>query len=328
MHSLNFLILGRIIVAAASLLLAATAVAQSAFPSKPITWVVGFPPGGGQDAVVRLVAAKLAENLGQSVLVENKPGASAMIAAQYVAQAAPDGHTILTVEQSLMIFNKLMYSKVPYDAERDFTPITNLINAPLVLAVHPSFEAKDLKSFIELVKKQPGKLNYGGPGRGVFHHLGMEALMDRTGLEIVSVQYKGIAPAVQDLIAGQIPIATIDTVVGLPHIKSGKLRALATYSTKRLPVTPDVPALGELGFPELDMAPIAGVAAPKATPRPVIAKLHTEIVRALRDPTVTSRFLSLGLEIVGNSPEEFQAFLDSEAKRWVPLIKKLNIKLD
>ena len=312
----------------ALVMITSLAFGQPAFPSRPITWVVGFPPGGGQDSVVRLVAAKLAENLGQSVVVENKPGASAMIAAQYVAQSPADGYTILTVEQTLMIFNKLFYSKVLYDAERDFTPITNLINAPLVLAVNPNFEAKDVKSFIEVVKKQPGKLNYGSPGRGVFHHLGMEAFMERTGLDIVGVHYKGIAPATQDLVAGTIPLATIDTVVGLQNFRAGKLRPLATYTTKRLAVTPDVPSMAELGYPELDMAPIAGVAAPKATPKPVIAKLHSEIVRALRDPTVTGRLQGIGLEVVGSSPEEFTAFLESEAKRWTPLIKKLNIKLD
>jgi len=300
---------------------------QSAFPSKPITWVVGFPPGGGADGVTRLVSAKLSQNIGQPVLVENRPGASSIIAAQYVAQAAPDGYTILTGEQGALVFNAALYSKLPYDP-RDLTPVSNMIRAPLLLVVNDAFPAKDLKGLIDIAKKQPGTLNYGSPGRGLAHQLAMEAFKARAGINIVDVQYKGIAPATQDTVAGQIPMSVIDTVVVLPHLRSGKLRALASFSDKRLSVTPDVPSMTELGYPDMDIAPIVGVVAPKNTPKDIIARLSAEVQRAVRDPAVNARLTGLGLEIIADTPEQFAAFLDAEGKRWLPFIRKLDIKLD
>src|SRR3989442_9463586 len=259
--------------------------AQGSFPTKPINWVVGFPPGGGADGVTRLVAAKLTQNIGQPVIVENRPGASSIIAAQYVTQAAPDGYTIMSAEQGSLIFNTALYSKLPYDP-KDLAPVSDMIRAPLVLVVNPSFPAKDLKGFIDAVKRQPGKFNYGSPGRGLAHNLAMEALKARAGLDVVDVHYKGIAPAAQDLLAGQIAISVIDTVIVLPHLKSGKLRALATFSEKRLSVTPDVPSLAELGYPDMDIAPIVGVAVPRNTPKEGITKLGSQLQRAVRDPHV------------------------------------------
>ncbi len=302
--------------------------AQQPYPSKPITWVVGFPPGGGADGVTRLVSAKVSQNIGQPIVVENRPGASSIIAAQYVAQAAPDGYTIFSAEQGALVFNAALYSKLPYDPQRDFTPVCDMIRAPLVLVVHPSFPATDLKSFIAEVKRQPGKLNFGSPGRGLAHHLAMEALKRRAGLDIVDVQYKGIAPVVQDTIAGQIPIAVIDTVVLLPHLKSGKLRAIAAFANRRLSVLPDVPALGELGYEGMDIAPIVGVVAPRNTPPDIVKRLNSEVVRAVRDPEVSGKLSGLGLEIIADTPEQFAAFLQSEASRWLPFIRSLNIKLD
>jgi tripartite-type tricarboxylate transporter receptor subunit TctC len=301
--------------------------AQQAYPSRPINWVVGFPPGGGADGVTRLVAAKLSQNIGQPVIVENRPGASSIIAAQYVANAAPDGHTILTGEQGALVFNQALYSKLPYDP-KDLAAVSNMIRAPLVLVVHPGFPAKDLKEFIEVVKQQPGKFNYGSPGRGLAHNLAMEALKARAGLNIVDVHYKGIAPAAQDLMAGQIAISVIDTVIVLPHLKSGKVRALATFSDRRLSVTPDVPSLAELAYPEMDIAPIVGVVAPKNTPKDVVAKLSAELQRAVRDPDVSTKLSGLGLEIIADTPEQFAAFLDAEGRRWLPFIRKLGIRLD
>lgn len=302
--------------------------AQQAYPSKPINWVVGFPPGGGADGVTRLVAAKMSQSLGQPITVENRPGASSIIAAQYVAQAAPDGYTLFSSEQGALVFNAALYSKLPYDPARDFAPVSNMIRAPLLLVVNAGFPATDLKGLIEMAKKEPGKLNYGSPGRGLAHHLAMEMLKSRAGINIVDVQYKGIAPVTQDVIAGQVPMAAIDTVVVLPHLKSGKLRALASFSTKRLSVTPDVPSLAELGYPDMDIAPIVGVLVPKNTPRDIVARLASEVQRAVRDPEVNGKLAGLGLEVIGDSPEQFAAFLDAEAKRWLPFIRSLNIKLD
>jgi tripartite-type tricarboxylate transporter receptor subunit TctC len=302
--------------------------AQGAYPSKPINWIVGFPPGGGADGVTRLVAAKVSQNIGQPVVVENRPGASSIIAAQYVANAVPDGYTIMSVEQGSMVFNTALYSKLPYDPMKDFVPVCDMIRAPVILAVNPSFPASDLKSFIERVRQNPGKYNYGSPGRGLAHQLAMEAFKQRAKLEIVDVQYKGIAPVVQDVVAGQIPMGPIDTVVILPHLRAGRLRALASFSDKRLAATPDVPAMGELGYEGLDIGPIVGVAAPAKTPREVVNRLNAEVVKAVRDPEVSAKLTGLGLEIIADTPEQFASFLQEEGRRWLPLIRSLNIKLD
>jgi len=317
-----------LIAAAAAGLLPQGLRAQGAYPSKPINWVVGFPPGGGADGVTRLVASKLSQNIGQPVLVENRPGASSIIAAQYVAGAAPDGYTIMSVEQGSMVFNTALYSKLPYDPARDFVPVANMIRAPVILAVNPSFPANDLKTFVEHIRQNPGKYNYGSPGRGLAHQLAMEAFKQRAKLDIVDVQYKGIAPVVQDVVAGQIPMGPIDTVVILPHLRAGKLRAIASFSDKRLAATPDVPAMGELGYEGLDIAPIVGVAAPAKTPRDIVSRLNAEVVKALRDPQVSAKMTGLGLEIIGDSPGEFAAFLQDEGRKWLPLIRSLNIRLD
>jgi len=317
-----------LIAAAAAGMAPLAAHAQAAYPNKSINWVVGFPPGGGADGVTRLVAAKVSQNIGQAVIVENRPGASSIIAAQYVAQSAPDGYTLFSCEQGSLVFNTALYSKLPYDPARDFAPVTDMIRAPLLLVVNAGFPANDLHSFVDYARKQPGKLNFGSPGRGLAHHLAMEAFKARAKLDIVDIQYKGIAPVVQDVVAGQIPMGAIDTVVVLPHLKSGKLRALASFSTKRLGVTPEVPSMAELGYDGLDIAPIVGVAVPRATPREVVAKLNTEVVRALRDPEVSAKLTGLGLEIIGDTPEQFAAFLQAEGSRWLPLIRSLNIKLD
>src|SRR3954469_16960277 len=298
--------------------------AQQPYPSKPITWVVGFPPGGGADGVTRLVSAKVSQNIGQPIVVENRPGASSIIAAQYVAQQPADGYTIFSAEQGALVFNAALYSKLPYDPQRDFTPVCDMIRAPLVLVVHPSFPATDLKSFIAEVKRQPGKLNFGSPGRGLAHHLAMEALKRRAGLDIVDVQYKGIAPVVQDTISGQGTIAGINTVVLLPHLRSGSLRAIAAFADKRLSVLPDVPALGELGYEGMDIAPIVGVVAPRNTPPDIVKRLNNEIVRAVRDPDVSGKLSGLGLEIIADTPEQFAAFLQSGASRWLPFIRSLS----
>jgi len=278
--------------------------------------------------VTRLVAAKVSQNIGQPVVVENRPGASSIIAAQYVSQAAPDGYTIMSIEQGSMVFNTALYSKLPYDPAKDLAPVCDMIRAPVILAVNPSFPAKDLKSFVELVRANPGKYNYGSPGRGLAHQLAMEAFKQKAGLQIVDVQYKGIAPVVQDVIAGQIPMGPIDTVVILPHLRAGKLRALASFSEKRLAATPDVPSMGELGYAGLDIAPIVGVGAPAKTPREIINRLNAEVVKALRDPEVSAKLTGLGLEIIADTPEQFGAFLQNEGKKWLPLIRSLNIKLD
>ena len=304
-----------------------TAFAQ-AYPSRTINWVVGFPPGGGADAVTRLVSAKVAQNIGQTIVVENRPGASAILASQYVAQATADGYTVLSAEQGALVYNTVLFSKLPYDPARDFTAVSNMIRAPLVLVVHPSFPATDFKSFVEMVKKQPGKLNYASPGKGLAHHLAMEILKSKAGLDIADITYKGLGPATQDVLAGQVTIGISDTVGSLQHVRAGKMRALAVFSNSRLAVMPDVPSLAELGYPDMDLAPIVGLVVPSKTPRDIVVRLGQEVARAVRDPEVNKRLTDLGLEVIGNTPEQFSAYIEDETKRRLPLIKALNIRLD
>ncbi len=315
---------------AAALVSSAVPIAVHAqpWPAKPITWVVGFPPGGGADAVARMVSAKVSQNIGQPILVENRPGASSTIAAQYVAQAPADGYIFFNAETGALVYNSALYAKLNYDGLRDFAPVSNMIRAPLLLLVHPQFAATDLKSLIDLAKKQPGKLNYASPGKGIAHHLGMEMFKMRAGIDITDIAYKGIGPATQDVLAGQVPMAVIDTVVALQQVRAGKLRALAVFSNTRLSILPDVPSMAELGFADLDIAPIVGVVAPRQTPKDIVARMAAEIAKAVRDPEVAAKLTGLGLEIVGNTPEQFSAYLEGEAKRMLPIIKTLNIRLD
>lgn len=315
------------LLAAGALTWGAAALAQT-YPSKPINWVVGFPPGGGADAVTRMVAAKMSQNMGQSIVVENRPGASAIIATQYVAQAPADGYTLLSAEQGALVYNSALFSKLPYDAARDLTAVSNMIRAPLLLVVHPSYPANDLKSFIEGAKRQPGKLSYASPGKGLAHSLAMEIFKVKAGLDIADITYKGLGPATQDVLAGQVPIGVIDTVVATQHIRAGKLRALAAFSNSRLAVLPNVPTTTEMGYPDLDIAPIVGLVVGSKTPRDIVNRLGVEVARAVRDPEVNKKLTDLGLEVIGNTPEQFAAYIDDETKRRLPAIRALNIRLD
>jgi tripartite-type tricarboxylate transporter receptor subunit TctC len=312
----------------AALLAWAGAAGAQSYPAKPITWVVGFPPGGGADAVTRMVAAKMAQNMGQSIVVENRPGASGMISAQYVAQASADGYTVLSAEMGALVYNRVLFSKMPYDPTRDFVPVSNMIRAPVLLIVHPSFPAQDFKSFFDMVKKQPGKFSYASPGKGLAHSLAMEIFKSKAGLDIADITYKGLGPATQDVLAGQVPVGVIDTVVALQHVRAGKLKPLAAFSKERLRVLPDVAAMGELGYPDADLAPIVGMVAPAATPRDIINRLAQEVAKAVRDPEVNKKLTDLGLDVIGDTPAQFGALIDDENKRRLPLIRALNIRLD
>jgi len=314
-------------VAGGALAASAAALAQT-YPSKPINWVVGFPPGGGADAVTRMVAARMAQNMGQTIVVENRPGASAIIATQYVAQAPADGYTLLSAEQGALVYNSALFTKLPYDAARDLTAVSNMIRAPLLLVVHPSYPATDLKSFIESAKRQPGKLNYASPGKGLAHNLAMEIFKVRAGIDIADITYKGLGPAIQDVLAGQVPIGMADTVAATQHIRAGKLRALVAFSNARLAVLPDVPTTTELGFPDLDIAPIVGLVVPAKTPRDIVNRLGLEVAKAVRDPEVNKKLTDLGLEVIGNTPEQFSAYIADETRRRLPSIRALNIRLD
>ena len=305
----------------------ATAHAQ-AFPTKPIQWIVGFPPGGGADFVARAVTRQMSANLGQSIVVENRPGASSIIAAQAVAQAAPDGYTLFGADGGALVLNPALYAKLPYDPVRDFAPVSLIIRAPLLIVVHPSFPAADLKTFIAMAKQQPGKLNYASPGRGTHHHLAMELFKTRVGIDVTDIVYKGAGPAVQDVLSGQVPVGILDSVVTLAHLRAGKLRTLMVFNGARLPQLPDVPSITELGVPDAEVAATVGVVAPKATPREIVARLSAEVARAMSDPDLKKRLSDLGMEPISTTPEQYTAYLEAEARRFQPLIKSLNIRLD
>ncbi len=311
-------------IAAAALVLSLGAHAQD-FPAKPIRVLVGYAPGGGADAVARIVAQKLSERLGQSVLVDNRSGAVAMIAAEMVAHATPDGYTLLVTDTPHTI-NPSMFKKVPYDPLRDYTPIALAASSPLALVVHPSVPAQSLQQFIDLAKAQPGKLTLGSGG--AITQLVGELFKLRTGINLTHVPYKGTGPAVADVIAGQIQ-ATFSTMPSVvPQFKAGKLRALGVSTRKRTAGAPEIPTFEEAGVKDFDAANWYGFQAPAGLPAPVLALLAAEIRRAVEQPDVRERFLNLALDPLTSTPQEFRAYIASEVKKWAAIIKAANIQAE
>lgn len=303
------------------------ATAQS-YPTKPIRLVVGLPPGGGTDILARLIGQKLVEQLGQQVVVENRPGADALIATEHVAKSAPDGYTLLVGTNSAMTLNPSLYP-VPYDVVKDFIPITAFGPAPVLFAVHPSFPANSVKEFIELARAKPGELHYSSGGT-VFQVAG-ELIKQQAGVNITHVRYKGGGPAVNAALAADVPMVATSIAAVLPHIRAGKLRALAVTSSRRSPVLPNVPTLAESGFPNYEYMMWTGLFAPAGTPRPVIDRLYSEMSIALKSDSLKERFASLSYEtggMVGMPPAEFGAMHRAELAKWTMLIKELNIRAE
>ena len=315
------------LLAAASALACAQAAAQG-YPSKPIRWLVGYPAGGGADFIARTIGAQLSANTGQPVLVENKPGATTIIAAEATAKSAPDGYTMMNADNGTLVFNAALYSKLPYDPVKDFAPVALIVRVPMLLVAHPSFPDNDVKGFIEQAKQNPGKLSYGSPGAGSPHHLAMEMFKRATGTDVVHVPYKGAAPAVQDLMAGQIPLMLLDIAVALPQIRAGKIKALGALSPARLPLLPDVATMAEQGVADVVAYAWLGMIVPAATPKDVVAALNAEIVKAVQNPAVSAKLRDFGMEPLSSTPEQMRDYIHSETRRWHPLIKERNIRLD
>lgn len=309
-------------------MLAGSAVAADDYPHKPIRWIVGYPAGGGSDLVARTLADRLQRSIGQPVVVENKPGATTSIAAQAVAKSEPDGYTIFSPDNGTLVNNPMLFAKLPYDPVQDFAPVTMIVKIPMLLVANPAFPAKDVKAFVDLIKKNPGKYSYASPGKGTPHHLAMELFKFKAGMEILDVPYKGGAPATQDVLSGQVPFMILDVGSATPYLKAGKLKAYAVMAGKRLNSLPDVPAISEFGFTDLDVQAWQGVVVPKQTPKPVIAKLNAELVKAIENPEVQARLRAAGMEPISSTPEQFAAQIKSEAKIWQPFLKTLNIRLD
>jgi len=312
---------------AVSLLLFSSLAAAQTYPAKPVTVIVPFAVGGSTDIVARIVAQELSSSLGKQVIVDNRTGGGGVIGWGAVARAAPDGYTLLTEELSFAIAAGLV-PNLPYDPKKAFTHITTAVSVPHVLVVNPSVKANTVKALIALVKADPGKLNYGSGGNGTNTHLGGELFKSLTGVEMTHVPYRGAGAVIQDLIAGQVQVLVTSVPTALPHIKSGKLRALMVTSEKRVAVLPDVPSAPEAGVPKMLMEFWIGFAAPAGTPQPIVDRLNKEIVAGLSAQGTKKRLTELGLDPVGSTPAQAAKLVDDEIQRWGAVIKAANIKPD
>lgn len=298
-----------------------------AYPAKPIRFLVGFPPGGTSDILARTIGQKLGEAFGQQVVIENRPGAAGNIGAEAAAKSAPDGYTIFmsTTSQAISVS---LYSKLNYDLLKDFAPVTQAVNYTNLLVVHPSLPVKSVQDLIALARAKPGELNYGTAGNGTPPHMTGELFKAYTGVNIQHIPYKGGAPAIADLLAGQITIMFDNVPPLLPHVQAGKMRPLAVTSLKRINVLSGVPTLDEAGLKGFDSVAWNGVLAPAGTPKEIIAKLNTEIVRILNLPDVRERLSSQGADTVGSTPEQFAAWIRSEVQKWAKVVKDSGARVD
>ena len=298
------------------------------WPDQAIRWVVPYPPGGGTDVLARTVAEAMRQSLGQTIVIENKPGASTNIGAQQVATAKADGYTIMSADNAVLAYNEHLFSKLPFSPEKDFTYVGGMSRFPLALVVNPAFEAKTLQEFLAYARANPGKINYASPGNGSSHHLAMEMFKARTGTFLTHIPYRGAAPAVADVMGGQVPCMFLDLASGLPIIQSGKVRALAIGSAQRMANLPQLPTLAEAGVANSEVFAFQGILAPKALPAPITQRLNAELNKALASPPVVKRMQDFGMEALPGTPEQFRAMARAEAKRWGEIIQKAGIKLD
>ena len=303
------------------------ALAQDKWPSKPIRFVVPWPPGGASDVTARILGQKLQQAFGQPVVVENHPGGNGIIALELVAKSPADGYTILMANSGPNAINPVLYEKLPYDAIKDFAPITLTTMVPLILTVSPTVDVKSVKELLAYAKAHPGQLNMASPGQTTVGGMAVDLLKYMTGIDVLHVVYKGDSPAITALLAGQVQVMLPTVIAITAHIKSGRLRALAVASAKRISSMPDLPTMDEAGVPGFEADSWGGVMVPAGTPPAVVQRLHAEIVRILKMPDVAERLHSLGAEIVGGTPEEFTAYLKSEIDKWGKVARSTNSKL-
>ena len=310
--------------------LAALPMAASAqgYPSKPIRFVVPYPPGGPLDTIARLLGQKVSEGVKQPVIVENKPGAGGNIGADFVAKSLADGHTILMGAVATHAINPTLYARIPYDPVRDFAPITQVASTPNVLVVNPSLPVSSVAELITHAKANPGKLNFGSGSTGSAGHLAGELFNSLAGVQMAHIPYKGAAPAMQDLIGGQIHLMFDNLASSLTQVRAGRVKALAVTTAKRSSLAPELPTVAESGLAGFDISTWFGIFAPAGTPREAITRLHTEFTRALAAPDVREKMLNMGAEPVGNSPAEFAAFIRVEAEKYARVIKASGARVD
>jgi tripartite-type tricarboxylate transporter receptor subunit TctC len=316
------------LLAAACAVAAGAAFAQDKWPQKPITYIVPFPPGGTTDILARTIALKLGPALGTTIVVENKPGAGGNIGSDFVAKAKPDGYTILGGTISSHAINPSIYKTMPYDAAKSFQPITLIGTNANVLVVGAASPFKTVQDVIAAAKAKPGSISFASAGNGTSQHLSGELFKSLAGIQMEHVPYKGSGPAIQDVIAGHVPLMFDTTVVAAPHIQSGKVRALAVTSPKRVKSLPDVPTMAEAGVKGYEIVSWQGIFAPAATSKDVVQRLNGELVKILKLPDVRERFEALGMEPVGNSPDEFAAFQKAEIAKWAKVVKEAKITAD
>jgi len=311
-------------------LLATPARAADAYPAHPLRWIVAYPAAGGSDFLARQLAPQMGKQMGQTIVIDNRPGAAGIIGTEAASKAPGDGYTLLTGDNGAMVFHTALYKSLPYNPS-DFVPIGFMASFPLILAVNPSAGFTSATQFLDAVKRNPGKYSYASPGAGSPHHLAMELLKQRTGSFIVHVPYRGTAPAMQDVMSGQVPIMVIDTAAGLAQIRGGKLKALAVMSKHRIAQLPDVPTLAEAGGPALkDFEADAwqGLFAPKGTPPDIAARLTAEMRKAILTPEVKARLEAFGLEVAPTDGPALTAFIQKETTFWHALIKERHLTLD
>ena len=310
---------------AAAVFIAQASIPREQYPARAIRLVVPSSAGGGSDIVARIVAPRLAERLGQQVVVDNRPGAGTMIGGEIVARAPADGYTLL-MGISTLATNPVIYRKMPYDALRDFAPVTQIAALPNILVVHPSVPVKTVGELIAFARAHPGQLSFGSPGTGTNPHLAIELFRSMAQIDMLHVPYKGSAPAIIDLVAGHISLMAATALTGIPHVRSGRLRALAVTSTHRSAAAPAVPTIAEVALPGYAAVQWYGVLAPAQTAKDIVSKLHTEIARILQAPDVKERLIGDGADPVGNTPDEFALFIREETGKWATVARAAGIK--
>lgn len=324
MHALRKL---SIAVLGASFLCPAAVLAQ-AYPSKPIRMIVPFPAGGGVDYIGRLVGKGVSERLGQQVIIDNRPGANAILGLEVLKAAPPDGYTIAAASAGPLAVNPFIYSKLPHDTLRDFTQIASMCNFPLLLVVHPSLPVKNVKELIALARSRPGEISYASPGAGNSSHLAGELFNSMAKVKILHVPYKGMAPAVVSTVSGEAPILYASIPPILPHVRSNRVRVLGVGNAQRIPTLPDVPTISEAGLPGYEAYAWGGMIGPANMPRDVVMKLNAAIVDTLKQKDVIDKMLADGTVPTPSSPEEFTAYMKAELKKWGAVVKMANIKLE
>lgn len=307
---------------------AATGAAAQSYPTKAVRMIVPFPPGAGVDIVSRAVSGRLAEALGQQLIIDNRAGAGGILGAELAAKAPPDGYTIFMATAGILTVIPHMQAKLPYSVERDFAPVSLVASVPSVLVVHPSMPVKSVKELIALAKAKPGQINYASTGNGTLPHLAAEFFKQQAKVNMVHIAYKGSAPATTDLLGGNVQVFFGNMLSVIEQVRSGRLRALAVTSQQRQAVANEIPTMIESGFPGFEAGTWFGLMAPAATPRDVLARLHGDVAKAVRQPDVQKQLAGQGATTIGNTPEQFAAYIKSESAKWAKVLAASGVKAD